>query len=183
LFKHRPWEKTRTILAVIENLIYIVTYGFFIDLMYSVEKTEIKSGFYFFVPLMLAAFVDLVLVKFEESPCNSSFYVMSRMLSGLRLLFSFSITMKIGNYSSWSWSTTFWPYWCSFAIMGILGIASVIMLFSSIVNYCKGETVVLDSKSFHSLLIFSYRVFLVHDSDVWFYIRHIRPYHAYSQDF
>ena len=118
-------------------MIYIATYALFVDMMMTLRDTHIKSCWYFFGPLTAALLIDVLLIKFEETPCFSSLYVIGRMIGGLRVLLAFSVTMKLGKYSDWTWSTTFWPYWCSFAVMGIMAIASIIMFFSAIVNYCK----------------------------------------------
>jgi hypothetical protein len=41
---------------------------------------------------------------------------MTKIIIVLRFLIGFSVLMKIDAKTAWDWSTTFWPYWCSFAI-------------------------------------------------------------------
>ena len=39
----------------------------------------------------------------------------------------------------WDWSTTFWPYWCSFTIQAVLIIATVVIFLNTISLYFKSE--------------------------------------------
>jgi hypothetical protein len=52
---------------------------------------------------------------------------------------SMSVLLKSDNRTAWDWSTTFWPYWCSFAIQGIMSIASFIIFVNTILNYMKED--------------------------------------------
>lgn len=54
--------------------------------------------------------------------------------------------MKIDEHAHWDWSTAFWPYWCSFAIQAIMGVASLIIFVNTIFNYFKNEAIIEDSK-------------------------------------
>jgi hypothetical protein len=70
---------------------------------------------------------------------------MIKIVLVLRFLLGFSIMLKLDNKTSWDWSTTFWPYWCSFAIQGIMAIASVIIFMNTCLNYWKGSSSKSDS--------------------------------------
>jgi hypothetical protein len=73
---------------------------------------------------------------------------MTKVIVVLRLLIGFSALLKADHHTQWDWSTTFWPYWCSFAIQGIMGIASLIIFLNTILNFLKDEATKEDSKTF-----------------------------------
>jgi uncharacterized membrane protein len=68
------------------------------------------------------------------------------VITVLRLLIAASAFIKADHRAQWEWSTTFWPYWCSFAIQGILGIASFVIFVNTVLNYFKDEALFGDSK-------------------------------------
>jgi hypothetical protein len=61
------------------------------------------------------------------------------VITVLRLLIAASAFIKADHRAQWEWSTTFWPYWCSFAIQAILGIASFVIFINTVLNYFKDE--------------------------------------------
>lgn len=71
---------------------------------------------------------------------------MTKVVVVLRLLMALSVILKVDEKTTWDWSTTFWPYWCSFAIQGILAIASFIIFINTFLNYLKEESTKQDSK-------------------------------------
>ena len=70
---------------------------------------------------------------------------MTKVVVVLRLLMALSVILKVDEKTTWDWSTTFWPYWCSFAIQGILAIASFIIFINTFLNYLKEESTKQDS--------------------------------------
>ena len=70
---------------------------------------------------------------------------MMKIVLVLRFLMGFSVLLKTDDKTQWDWSTTFWPYWCSFAIQGIMAIASLIIFLNTVLNYLKEEASKSDS--------------------------------------
>jgi uncharacterized membrane protein len=79
----------------------------------------------------------------------------TKVIIVLRLLVAISAFIKVDNRVQWDWSTTFWPYWCSFVIQAILCIASFISFAETVINYFKDEAIIEDSKiGLFSLIFF-----------------------------
>ena len=83
--------------------------------------------------------------------------LVTKVLTVLRLFVALSAFAKIDHRAQWDWSTTFWPYWCSFAIQAIMAVASMIILVNTILNYLKDEAIREDCKSetFIMILVFA----------------------------
>jgi len=94
----------------------------------------------------LACAVGCICIGYEETPCNATINLLINIISVLRLLVAISAFLKIDRHTNWEWSTTFWPYWCSFAIQAIIGIASFIIFVNTVLNYYKEEAIIEDSK-------------------------------------
>jgi hypothetical protein len=103
------------------------------------------NGFAAIIPAGLACGVGCLFVGYEETPCNVTINLLSKVISVLRLLIAVSAFLKVDHHTNWEWSTTFWPYWCSFAIQAIIGIASFIIFVNTILNYYREEAILEDS--------------------------------------
>ena len=68
------------------------------------------------IPATIASGISCLFVNYEETPCNATMQLISKVITVLRLLISVSSFIKVDHRANWEWSTTFWPYWCSFAI-------------------------------------------------------------------
>ena len=134
-------------MRMIENLLNLVSYTFLIlYIQLSIYSKDHFTGFSIIVPAVIACGVNCFLVRFEETPCNSTIQLANKVVSVLRLLIAISAFVKIDSKVEWDWSTTFWPYWCSFAIQAIMAVASLIIFANTIMNYYKEEALIEDSK-------------------------------------
>ena len=113
------------------------------------------DGFAIIIPAAMACTINCFCVKYEETPCNATMQLMTKVVIVLRLLIGFSTLLKCDHKTQWDWSTTFWPYWCSFAIQGIMGIASLIIFLNTTLNYLKDEANKDDSKLLDILILYS----------------------------
>ena len=103
------------------------------------------------LPALIACALNCFFLKYEETPCNATMQLMTKIVIVLRLLIGFSAALKCDHKTQWDWSTTFWPYWCSFAIQGIMAIASLIIFLNTVLNYLKEEASKQDSKTSFNL--------------------------------
>mmetsp|Transcript_53817 Transcript_53817/g.73744 ORF Transcript_53817/g.73744 Transcript_53817/m.73744 type:complete len:217 (-) Transcript_53817:1112-1762(-) len=131
--------RNRLLFNIIENSMY-----FGVSLLlpfYLMPKDSALHipGLVIISPLVFAALINLLLFKYIETPCNASYQLTSKVLICLRICLVVNSIIKIDGYVSWDWSTTFWPYWCSFAIHGILTVASIIIFFNTICAVIKME--------------------------------------------
>ena len=94
---------------------------------------------------MIATLLNCFCYRIEETPCNATVALLSKVMFILRFLLYMSILLRADKRTDWDWSTTFWPYWCSFAIQGIMTIASFIICINTIVNYFRDESTGYDS--------------------------------------
>ena len=95
----------------------------------------------------LATAIHCLCYKMEETPCNATVALLSKVLLVLKFLLYMSVLLRVDGKAEWDWSTTFWPYWCSFAIQGIMTIASFIIWVNTIINYLRDEATKKDSKN------------------------------------
>ena len=95
--------------------------------------------------IMIATLLNCFCYRIEETPCNATVALLSKVMFILRFLLYMSILLRADKRTDWDWSTTFWPYWCSFAIQGIMTIASFIICINTIVNYFRDESTGYDS--------------------------------------
>ena len=86
--------------------------------LYGTENNlwEKVDGLTIIIPALLACLLNCFCIKYEETPCNATIQLMTKIVIVLRLLMGFSILLKTDSRTDWDWSTAFWPYWCSFAI-------------------------------------------------------------------
>jgi hypothetical protein len=144
--KSFPWQTSDLVLALIENLLYILAYT---TLAVYLSTAPIGHVFSYgiLIPTGLACCLNCLCRKQETTPCNSTMLLLSRVTTALRLLVGLSVFLKVDVKTQWDWSSTFWPYWCSFAIQSIMGIASFIIFVNTVLNYYKEEAIIEDSKS------------------------------------
>jgi hypothetical protein len=112
------------------------------------------NGLAALIPAGLACAIRCICVKEEQTPCNASMSLISKALIMLRLLIGITAFLKTSNKVSLEWSTTFWPFWCTFAINVIMGLASLAVLTNTIMSYYRQEAIVEDSK-FKSVIFIS----------------------------
>jgi hypothetical protein len=149
--RHFSWRKFPLLMNIFENLLYIVCYSALMVFLFF-NGEEYIIGFIIIVPAILACGVDFFFVKGEETPCNATTSLVVRTVIVLRLFIMISIFLKIQNKTSWDWSTTFWPYWCSFAIQIILALSAFVIFANTILNYFKKEAYLEDSKHINVIL-------------------------------
>ncbi len=114
LNRQMPFARCSFFLKVFENGIYAVTWVMLVIYLYDQERFNISIAISSMV--FLASCINCFCIKYEETPCNATMQLLSKILIVLRFLLCFSVLMKIDHRTSWDWSTAFWPYWCSFAI-------------------------------------------------------------------
>lgn len=141
-----PWQRASLVLKLFENLLYLFIWALAFFYVTQLQQEDKVDGFYIITPALLACALNCFCIKYEETPCNATIYLMTKIVLVLRLLITFSVMLKVDNKAEWDWSTTFWPYWCSFAIQGIMGIASLIIFLNTVLNYLKEESTKADSK-------------------------------------
>ena len=145
LLREQPWQRSSWLLRVAENALYAAVW--LLIMLYIAFRGELKlSGLAITTPAVIACCITCFCIKYEETPCNATMQLMSKVIIVLRLFIGFSAALKLDQHTKWDWSTTFWPYWCSFAIQGIMGIASLIIFFNTVLNYLKEESTKEDSK-------------------------------------
>ena len=131
-----PWKQTSIKLKLFEQLLYMMAYTFLTLYMYF--GFEIKfNGFAAFIPAALACAISTIFISYEETPCNATMQLTVKLLTVLRLMIAGSAFMKTSKKAQMDWSTTFWPYWCSFAIQAILGGASFVIFINTVINFLK----------------------------------------------
>ena len=90
-------------------------------------------------PLFFAMIVRFIASKWPILPCESLYHLFSCAGQLLRFCLTLTVLLKLNGHTNWDWSTTFWPYWCSFAIQIIMSIFCLIMLLSNVSAYVQGE--------------------------------------------
>lgn len=140
-----PWQRPTLILKIAENLLYLLVWLLLVMYLYNHSAIKI-NGLVILVPAIVACILNCFCVKYEETPCNATVQLLSKIILVLRLLICFSVLIKLNSKTEWDWSTTFWPYWCSFAIQGIMAIASFIIFLNTLLNHWKEEATISDSK-------------------------------------
>ena len=154
LRRQRPWDKIPNTLKATENALHAATW--LLCLLYIAYMDQLRiNGMSIILPAIIAGGITFFCVSYEETPCNATMQLMFKVLGLLRLALGVSAALKIDSHTSWDWSTTFWPYWCSFAIQGIIAIASLIIFFNTVINFLKDEATKADSK-FYPLIVLSF---------------------------
>lgn len=132
-----PWESSSLKMRIAENSLYLITWT--LVLIYLSHGLGQKlGGLAIIAPALIACILNCFCLNYNETPCNASLAIVIKIITFLRLVISFSVILKADDSTEWDWSTAFWPYWCSFAIQGIFGIASFIVFINSILNWIKG---------------------------------------------
>lgn len=93
-----------------------------------------------------SAFINLFLVKYEQTPCNATFNLTVKALLIIRLLVGTMSILRQEAALEWDWSTTFWPYWCSITVQGVLVIATGVIFINTLGSFFRSDT------KFHDLL-------------------------------
>lgn len=130
----------------------------------------------------MACCINCFCMNYEETPCNATILLINKVITVLRLLIGLSAFLKLDHLAQWDWSTTFWPYWCSFAIQAIMAVASLIIFVNTVFNFFKEEAIVEDSKLTHILIKYSLGLFLGIYSDKWVRHCHFHPDYRYNTD-
>jgi hypothetical protein len=115
LMNKLPWQRSHLQMRIFENLLYVVSYLSLMIFLYFDASNQL-NGFAAIVPAGLACAISCLCIGYEETPCNATMNLLTKVISVLRILIAVSAFMKVDKQTNWEWSTTFWPYWCSFAI-------------------------------------------------------------------
>jgi hypothetical protein len=174
-----PWKRTPIQLLLFVNLLYAISYSFLVIYLYF-DATKKFQGYAMIIPAALACGVSCICVSYEETPCNAAMQLLTKVITVLRLLIGVSAYLKIDHLASWEWSTTFWPYWCSFAIQAILGIASFVIFMNTVMNYYKKDAPFYDSMAYLSLTIYSIGIILGVHCDLWLRDSYLASYNKYN---
>ena len=140
-----PWRVRHFQLALLENLLYIISMSLLLIYLYKAEQHH-SLALAIIVPSALACLITVFCPLIDNTPCNQTMLLLSKSMCALRFFSGLCIFARYDRGSSWDWSVTFWPYWCSFAVQVILAIASIIILANTISNYLRDEAIVEDSK-------------------------------------
>jgi hypothetical protein len=130
-----------------ENCFNMIAYSMLVAFIYlNDSESRIINSSLVLVPAALACCLICFFIQGEETPCNETIDLLNKVISVLRLLVAIFVLLKMDSTIQWDWSTTFWPYWCSFAIQVIMGVASLIIFVNTVFNYLKDEAIIDDSK-------------------------------------
>jgi hypothetical protein len=113
--RKKIWMKPFLKLTITENFIYTVIWGLVIIYLWDNPYIHI-DGIIITVLAFIACILNCLFIKIEETPCNATIQLLSKVIIVLRFLLVMSILLRVDERTTWDWSTTFWPYWCSFAI-------------------------------------------------------------------
>lgn len=132
------WLKPRLYLKIIEHILMAISMA--LIPFYLQQKPLINvPGWLLLVPPILSGLINLFLVKYEQTPCNATFQLTVKTVLVIRLLVGANIIIREEAELNWDWSTTFWPYWCSFTIQAVLVIATVVIFLNTLSSYFKNE--------------------------------------------
>lgn len=137
-------------MALIENWFYMSSLALLAVYFMDSEPEHLLAAA-ILIPSCLACCINLCCPLIEQTPCNSTMLLLSKILCVLRFFVGLSVFIRFDRAADWDWSITFWPYWCSFAIQVILSIASMVILANTISNYFRQEAIIEDSKVIFSL--------------------------------
>lgn len=100
---------------MIEHSLHTIFYV--LVLIFLIEQRFFKiDSTYLIVISLIAHLIRVFFHSTEETPCNSTVHLLARIIIALRFFMIMSVLLKVDGKTDWDWSTTFWPYWCSFAI-------------------------------------------------------------------
>ena len=131
------WLRPRLYLKIVENLLMAIT--MMMIPFYLLEEKFQFSGWYLLVPCLISAIINLLIVKYDMSPCNSTFQLTVKTVLFLRLIVGANIILKTEADMEWEWSTAFWPYWCSFTIQAVIVIATLVIFLNTVGLFFRHE--------------------------------------------
>ena len=132
--KDRGWQTFPLAFRLAEDILFILF--LLLIMLYFIDDNKLHiNSIVIVVVAFVGSLMNIFCVRLDETPCNATIQLMSKIIVVLRFLMIFSIILKVDDKTDWDWSTTFWPYWCSFAIQGIMGIASFIIFLNTIMNF------------------------------------------------
>ena len=85
-----------------------------------------------FIPLVFSFVVYVFNSQWPESPCLSLVHLIKTTGVILRICLTGAILLKLENYITWTWTTTFWPLWCALAVLSILALFAFALVFYSL---------------------------------------------------
>ena len=88
---------------------------------------------------VLSGFINLFLVRYEQTPCNATFHLTVKVLLIIRLMIGSMAIIRQDAELDWDWSTTFWPYWCSITIQGVLVIATGVIFINTLGSFFRSD--------------------------------------------
>ena len=133
------WLRPRLYLKIIEHALMALT---MVTIpLYLLEGSPYFdfSGWWLLLPPSLAAIINLLIVKYDQSPCNATFQLTVKTVLFLRLLVGANIILKTEGNLKWEWSTAFWPYWCSFTIQAVIVIATLVIFLNTVGLFFRHE--------------------------------------------
>ena len=97
------------------------------------------NALFSFIPLVISFLVYVCNSQWPESPCLSLVHLLKTTGVILRICLVGTSLLKVEDYISWTWTTTFWPLWCALAVLSILSVFSVALMFYSLHQGCRGN--------------------------------------------
>ena len=139
------WLKPRLYLKMVEH--GLLALDMVLIPFYLQEEPILRiPGWLLIIPPTLSGLINLFMVKFDSTPCNSTLQLTIKIVLVLRLVVGANIVLKQEANLDWEWATAFWPYWCSFTIQAVLIIATIVIFLNTITVYCRGEAAMHDGK-------------------------------------
>ena len=86
------WLRPRLYLKIVEHL--LIAINMLMIPLYLLEGRFEFSGWYLLIPLIISAIINLFLVKYDASPCNSTFQLTVKTVLFLRLVVAANIILK-----------------------------------------------------------------------------------------
>lgn len=88
--------------------------------------------------MSLAVITKLVTFRACKPPCTKVSYTLKLCGNIFRLAQFTFILLKFENMLNWEWSGVLFIYWVTTAILGVFGLLTGLLFFSSVVIYCQG---------------------------------------------
>lgn len=93
---HLPFTKTEAIVQILENA--FMMFSSIALTIYFKQKAENVSTLNIWIilsPAALSTILNCFLMRYEETPCNATFFLITKVLVVLRLLMGLSIMLKV----------------------------------------------------------------------------------------
>ena len=137
------WLKPRLKLKIMEHSLLAVT---MLMIPFYIQEEQLIGiqGWMVMIPLTLSCFIGLMVVKYDQTPCNATLQLTLKTVNLLRLIMAANVVIKIDGHLDWEWSTTFWPYWCSFTIQAVLVVATMVIFLNTLAMFFRAEAKVSD---------------------------------------